>query len=109
MSRAEVEAILGPPGDYRSGPVLIDWPGKRSGGPGMDEEEVTDLRTRLMSTFGARRYLLSWRTDRYVCDVTFNPASKVISKDSWEATRVEQGPLDNLRWRVKRQLRRWFP
>jgi hypothetical protein len=99
ITRAEVEASLGPPGDHTTGPTrptggghACGWLCTRGPGVGLAYESVAQ-----------------WLTDDGSIVVAFDAKGRV---DSWEwnpTQRVEQGPLDNLLWRAKRQWHRWFP
>ena len=92
MSRAEVEAILGPPGDYTNGPILIlPEPGVVLGEFAFDASVNR-----------------KWSGDRAMIKVTFGPTGDVRGATCWTAGRIEQSPLDNLVWRFKHQWRRWF-
>jgi hypothetical protein len=89
MSRAEVEAILGPPGDYTTGPrvqIIME-----SGGLEMHRPDRT------------------WNGDEGVFSVWFDGERKVEFTRFHEWTRIDQSPLESLLWRVKRQWRKWFP
>jgi hypothetical protein len=96
MSRAEVEAILGPPGDYRNGPtnpvILGDlgegtWPWSRP-----------------------NTTCAEWVGDTGWLCVEFNNGDGTMrAGDFLERKRIAQHPLDNLLWRLKRQWHRWFP
>jgi hypothetical protein len=102
MSRAEVEAILGPPGDYSSGPTK--WVNPRT-----HEILVTEPWPRMPSHPGpvvSRRD--SWHEDEGLISVGYFCGDAVV-KDFVPAEREPQPPLDNFRWRAKRQWRRWFP
>lgn len=102
MSRAEVEAILGPPGDYANGDT------KGCGTAGVRDHE---------SVFTAEAYLLpqssawhgDWHDDRILIQVDINREGKVFSAFCQPLQTVDHGPLGNLRWRAKRQGRKWFP
>jgi hypothetical protein len=111
MSPAEVEAILGPPGDYRSGPVLIAWPGVRHTGLREEEVVVGTYQRGMESAFDpdSGYSFRWWRADTFVLHVEFSPESEVIYKRGWDAWRVKEGLLDDLLWRLKRHWRRWFP
>ncbi len=89
ISQAEVEAILGPPGDYRT--VLTQEPPrpdlKRLGHPSGYEVWVGDT----------GHFLVFYSHD------------VVSHKTLFPAVAAEQTPLDNLFWRAKRQWRKWFP
>jgi len=112
MSRAEVEAILGPPGDYRTG----------HGETGFDGSEVTgwtpDPRFGLddalawskfpgQSPEDPRRWA-NWLSDSFLVLIVIDESRQVIHKQI-DPRRRTQGPLDNLLWRLKRQWHRWFP
>jgi hypothetical protein len=84
MSRAEVEAILGPPGDSTSEPPSQLYPSLKSLG-------------------------LDWDADTAWVSIGFDDSGGVVRKRFYSMSRREQGPLDNLLWRAKRQWRRWFP
>jgi hypothetical protein len=94
MSRAEVLATLGPPGDYRSGQT--NWT--------VNEESVR-LRGH---TYDA------WQTDWCIIGVEYDSEKRVVEQPAgWptyqSACRVEQSRLGNLLWRLKRPWQRWFP
>jgi hypothetical protein len=106
MSRAEVYAILGPPGDYTTQPNRrrgLYWnpDGHKSIGVGF-----------------------YWMGDAGVVEMDFNPQDDVVWRMDFEeigpGERIEMSPLATLRWRVerlvddtrwraKRQWRKWFP
>jgi hypothetical protein len=89
MTRADVEAILGPPGDYRNGPTRYEKVGPPEG-------------LRLF-----RREF--WWYDDGTFDVGFDGTGRIRWSVLFPARRVNAGALDNLRWRAKRQWRRWPP
>jgi hypothetical protein len=84
MSRAEIESILGPPGDYSGVHVAytLHWRGDR-----MPDEWVGD-----------DGVIAVCYSQSVACDVQFVPVEK-----------VDFGLLGNYFWRAKRQWRRWFP
>jgi hypothetical protein len=92
MSRAEVEEALGgPPGDYRTGPVTWDdgAPGRPAGTPvssGLEGE-------------------LEWSGDDGVISVRFFAGRTVSEKSLYPGRRVKVGPLRLLRWRLSRWWR----
>jgi hypothetical protein len=94
MSRAEVESLLGPPGDYTTGPVLsipLDWQiwgVKSDGGLG-------------------RLPTLQWHGDAGTIFIAFG-SNKVVNKHFEPAQLQHQSLLENLLWRAERQWRRWF-
>jgi hypothetical protein len=86
MSRAEVEAILGPPGDYRSG--------------------ETTTRSKVIWFRGD----LLWETDDVLIIVGFDESGEMWTRDIWDVHLVKpKVSIDNLLWRAKRQWRKWFP
>jgi hypothetical protein len=89
MFRAEVEAILGPPGDYRDWPTRYEKIGPPEG-----------------MWFFAHEL---WWYDDGTLDVQFDETDRVRWSVLWPARRVDEGALHNLRWRLRRQWRRWFP
>jgi hypothetical protein len=95
MSRAEVYAILGPPGDYTTRPGVyrhFHWrqDGRLSYGVGF-----------------------FWTGDEEVIVLDFNPRDDAVWRMEFEDVgpygRVELSAFDDLRWRAERQWRRWFP
>ena len=96
MSRAEVEAILGPPGDYRT----------------RDSEQDTDLDLSDMAIVGSidlhQAYI--WASDQAVVLAAFDETEKFVGGGCVKPSGiVHKGPLDNLLWRAKRLWQRWFP
>jgi hypothetical protein len=111
MTRTEVEAIFGPPGDYRNGPTQLkkDLP-------------ATDRNNKGWAfgfEFGSGTYYLHggtkvserWECDTATLEVYFRrePPGTIAVLLYDEANRQEQSLFDNLLWRTKRQWRRWFP
>jgi len=96
MSRAEVEAVLGPPGDYTTSP-----PGD------MGEEVVQDAETGEHDAPGVDGLL--WIADAGIIEVTFDGAGQACRTVFAPLTPPKQNFLDNLLWRARRQWRRWFP
>jgi hypothetical protein len=96
MRRAEVEAILGPPGDYTTGPT--DSPAR--GG--------LFLLTRDESYYPIYDAAQEWKGNTTIIRVGFDSANVATYKEYVRNYRVDQGPFDNLLWRAKRQWR-WFP
>jgi hypothetical protein len=88
MSRVEVEAVLGPPGDYRTGPQQCLPSFKEVG----EWATVSD-----------------WFADEAFFSVGFDESGGVVWTRLVPTSRVEQGPLENLCWRAKRQWRKCFP
>jgi hypothetical protein len=97
MSRAEVYAVLGPPGDYRTAPVeynlleLLAGGSAESAGTGYTVEEDC------------------WRGDAFVIGVGYGHDGRVRNHSRADALKPKPGPLATLLWRAKRQWHRWFP
>jgi hypothetical protein len=95
MTLAQAVAILGPPGDYRTGPT---------GFQGSQILEEAD-------EHGCQEADWTWQADHgflrvYPCRDDENRVA-----GAWFLTEepIEQTPLENFRWRVKRVWRKWFP
>jgi hypothetical protein len=92
MSRPEVEAILGPPGDYTSRPTI-------SG---------VNLHTRATEP-GSPQY---WGGDHFTIAVAFTSQDKKVAGISgWRAvvSNADQTALDNFIWRIERRWQECFP
>ena len=94
MSQEEVEAIIGPPGDYRTGPARSDVSPK-----GVDWG--------LFNPFLKSR--AQWNGDTAEITVQFHRRKGAVFACCDGVSRAEQSALDNLLWRAKRQWHRWFP
>jgi hypothetical protein len=96
MMRAEVEAILGAPGDYRTGPTLVEDEGvglEFSGNWLGDDTTISERR----------------ECDGATVKVEYRTIGTISVVIYLEAKRQPQNPLDFLLWRTKRQWRKWFP
>jgi hypothetical protein len=96
MTRQEIYAILGQPGDYSTGPIC--------GG---------DPSTLLSRNFEYRSYSMKMNRESWVADtgwlvVLFDPMGYPRRVVFCPQTRVKQSPFDNLVWRAKRAWRNWF-
>ena len=91
MTLAEVEAILGPPGDYRNGPTDFDLPD--------DLEEVV-----------AKPWAV-WKGDHGAIRVYRNgdgdDPDSVSGAKFTDFKPVDRGPFADLIWRAKRLWHRW--
>ena len=88
MGRAEVEAILGPAGDYTTHPT----DGYIGSGPWMPEPGEE-----------------SWVADEAVIKVQFDGTSKVVRASFGGNVSRQANGFQVLRWRANRQWHRWFP
>jgi hypothetical protein len=87
MSRAEVERLVGPPGDYTTGPmgvVIFDH----------------------TSMWPADTTLVWWRGDGGIGSIAFDADSTVADVRFWPAGPA--GPLERVLWQVESAWRRWF-
>jgi hypothetical protein len=88
MSRAQVEAILGSPGDYAGGPTrTVPW------NPVVNSQED----------------LVEWWTDTGRATVAFDRQSQVVVWVVYfPCSRIPQGALENLMWRIERLQYNWY-
>jgi hypothetical protein len=87
MDRAEVYAILGPPGDYTTQPshAMFVRPPEIDG--------IADV----------------WESDEYAIGLAFDQKGRVCLKRETNCFVFPFGPVDLLLWRLNRQWHRWFP
>jgi hypothetical protein len=96
VSREQVEATIGPPGDYRTGPTQfrtsrIYW------APNYTWQVEKPL------------YVLVWQNDDDTLRIGFNYSGQAVMHREEFTERIEQTSFDNLLWRARRQWHRWFP
>jgi hypothetical protein len=97
MTRRQVEAILGPPGDYTTGPV-DGLQAYRCGGskPIVRLDEKTSL--------------FFWIGDATLISVVLDEETgTTLGMDCHAVHKQPQSTLANLAWRAKRRWPRWFP
>jgi hypothetical protein len=100
MSRPDVVAILGPPGDYRTLPPAMPPVGE----PFRLDQDVPPPDTKWDTIVSQ----LFWLTDDLEIAVYFDPMGD--ARTECEPSHVVRlNLLDNLLWRLKRQWHRWFP
>jgi hypothetical protein len=122
MSRAEVEAMVGPAGDYSTGPLLMipkySNRNLHSAHPlqadyGYYQQSI--YRSPFLDNYGSRRNsygqgsVVEWRTDKLVAFVYFLPSGQVRHVTYLEVVRISQPRSENFLWRIKRLWHRWFP
>jgi hypothetical protein len=98
MSLAEVVAILGPPGDYSSADTFYTKapePAWQSPIWGKPREHGTSIE--------------GWLGDRAKVALNFDGSGRLVSGAYVPMRKVDHGIWGNLRWRLKRLWRRWFP
>ncbi len=104
MTRNEVEAILGPPGDYSTGPVVYERPAP---GPGIDSVEADNAFEALQHDARDAARASDEGTIAINYDFDEQPTVSMVEVSIYR--RKPLGLLDNMLWRVKRQWKRWFP
>jgi hypothetical protein len=92
MTREEVEAILGLPGDYSTGPSLF--------------RTLTFDRGEPSSEGGAPTY---WGGDTGAIGIMFDRKGSVAQTGFAAVAPIPLGPLDTLLWHAQCQWHRWFP
>jgi hypothetical protein len=109
MSRAEVETILGPPGDYRTGIGETDY-GRTENTWIADRGPDFALSTNWVpgQSKGKPYLRADWMDDSFRITIVIGQSGSVVVKEGWPR-RKTQGQLDDLLWRFKRQWHRWFP
>ncbi len=114
MSRAEVESLLGPPGDYRTGPgeaqqnlgtgLVTNW---REWEPDEDSGWTADFMTTFYGVNASKNvFYARWLGDTGEVRITFY-SDCVLFPDFTARRKLPQGPLDYLRWRLGRLWRTW--
>jgi hypothetical protein len=92
MSLAEVEAILGPEGDYTTAPV----------GPTLVLDFLSDESPVPVP------FICTWYGDSAAIRLGFDKQAKILWGQYQGQVAEKQGALENLLWRIKRQCRKWF-
>jgi hypothetical protein len=100
MSPNEVFAILGPPGDYTTGPV--DTPA-----PTLSRPTHNPMTGELMPVF--EHIKGQWETDTGTAILVCDSSGRSLVCLYYTCNRKDQSPIENALWRVKRQWRRLFP
>jgi hypothetical protein len=109
MPLAEVEAILGPPGDYRTVPTAPASFLDLLQGTARPTQAGSDSHffERQEFTFDVPNYQ-HWSGNTGDVDVYLN--SKGVALAHFQpAQRLPQSALENLVWRARRHWRKWFP
>jgi hypothetical protein len=100
MSLAEVEVILGPPGDYTTGPID---PWHVSVQRRWSADEVKWLANE------EERNAPIWTTDTAAAQVYFGPSGEAVDAIYIAWTKQAQGPVDYLLWRAERIWYHFYP
>jgi hypothetical protein len=95
MSKPEVYAVLGVPGEYLTSDSDYDDDGVKELGqaPHYSHKEGVEV----------------WKGDQAVFWVQFDTAGHVSGATCIPLRLTDHGPLGNLLWRIKYQLWKWFP
>jgi hypothetical protein len=95
MTRADVEALLGHPGDYTTGPVVGSWSVHVVlDAPPDPYKGLVSLRVPIPATVLG----LSWEDDGGWITVGFDASGKAVVKTFGDYRRDNPGPLGWLRW-----------
>jgi hypothetical protein len=98
MTKAEVTAVLGPPGDYRTGPTI------EVGGSYRDAFfDTAEFATAPDSTEDV------WSSDKAWTKVSYSRSGATVAAFYMRREPETVSPLANLLWRAKRRWHRWFP
>ncbi len=100
MTRTEVEAILGSPGDYRTEPTFDPVPAS----PARSVWRAARGEWAPPGTTAA-----VWRGNGGVVVVFLDRCDTVQEAEYGQVYAVQQAPLEKLFWQAERQWRRWFP
>jgi hypothetical protein len=92
MTRAEVDAILGPPGDYTTVEPFGTGYGQQSEGTQLIIPPTVD-----------------WVGDEGYLQVGFDDEDRVVGKIFTRHLQSVRASLERIIWPVKRLWRRWFP
>lgn len=116
MTLAEVEALLGPCGDYRTGPTTCTGPYDPWSPWGRCPPAM------FPTAMSAGFWICEWKSDSAEVTVLLKPPGDfqpwhlapdemppggVISAH-WRDVTLQQGYLSNLMWRAERRWKRWF-
>jgi hypothetical protein len=115
MTRAEVEVILGPPGDYKTGPnkqryVYVTLPGRGTSCSGIlsVEGEYSIHMAGLGMRFPGEYRIAEWYCDTCAIVVGFDRQGSVAFSHFAQLELRQSGLIENLVWRTKRLWRGWF-
>jgi hypothetical protein len=106
MSKAEVESILGPPGDYSTGPrAYFEWLDM----PLNDAAMRMSIETRYLSPDEVRELFVesTWTSDDVTVTVFFSK-EQVYGGMCLGTVPSDEGPFGSLLGRAKRLWRGWF-
>jgi hypothetical protein len=119
MNRAEVEYLLGPPGDYRTGPGESDLCASGTGVWDEWADPVADngieWRVEEKTVLAGWEYLFegdhsraTWVSDAGLINVFYDASDRVAVRSFHCRRTVAMGPLEQFHWRFGRCWRKWF-
>jgi hypothetical protein len=112
MTAADVVAILGPPGDYKTWPTSLRHEKHAQFGPifsQLSEEVWENDEVRITVTLSSPHSgFARWKTGPQSI-LAGRPDDEVFAKTFQSATRLKQPALDDLLWQIKRLRGRCFP
>ncbi len=108
MNRAEVEAVLGPPGDYRTGPTRVYWDFEDDVSGDFDPDD-SDFSTYDEIGLPITITIDKWEGNAGRVKVLYDETGRSVQTSFFRSESVKRSTLEILRWRAKRQWRRWFP
>jgi hypothetical protein len=92
MTRLEVEAILGPPADHTTGPLA-------------DPMLITIQQGHIEYPIANNMLMCAWADDAEAVWISFDASNTVRGVVRCPAgVKLKQSPLENLLWRIRRQL-----
>lgn len=97
MSRVEVHAILGAPGDYRNQPTRF-WRGV--------SEKI--LYSWISEAGKPEPVFECWQSDDGLFEVVFDPPEVVVATGYTDAGENDKGPIGNYLWRASRPWHPWL-
>jgi hypothetical protein len=108
MTLAEATTILGEPGDFTTGeidedtPMPFDWRADCFG-------TMRPITSGDLEGFALPERSARWVTDSTSVWLALDDSGRVIGGQFHRLKKTDAGTIDNLRWRAKRQWRRWIP
>jgi hypothetical protein len=98
MTRADVAAIFGPAGDFRTQESIFLEP------------PTTDRTVHYPPPGPPIVSYDQWISDSHVASIAFSPASGLVeAKWFMDNVPIEQSVFETILWRLKRHWHRWFP
>jgi hypothetical protein len=119
MTRAEVETLLGPPGDHRTEPAEYSRLAYIARQRAQSDREAARLAGRVLRDLAGQRarsigddYPAAshwWEGNTSLVMVSYNHSDRVTDFARADALNPKPSAVQTLLWRLKRQWHRWFP